>query len=276
MMKKVAKWALISGAVMTLVGAGLGLSGWMMGPAYALSWEKGRVVAQYTKTDTKSYAGANVRHLDVQAKDTLVEIKRGNTFKVTTITNTTGKQGAVQTLKDGTLTVKAENSVGSAALSLYTESAKIEITVPTTTNLDGVTVTANNGMIILNDVKTGQTKLTTTNGWVSVSQLAATGLTIKSTNGELSLKTVTADTLQATTVNGMIDVDDLTLQAGGSVSTESGVIRTGNLHVTGLDFEAKVGLVAIKDEEKGHSYESQESDPNTLHVTTTNGSIQAD
>lgn len=286
------KKLLITGLILTMIGAVAAIVGFSMGASTSLVWDHGVKIAQQfnaTKTVKNPHSLKNI-HLDTSGYD--VTFKTGETASVEVSGLDIAKPKVTQ--NDGTINITSHTYDAPGMWLSRTYNDKIVITLPATTALDSISGTINNGSLVShNTFSTQQFDLHLSNGAVTIDglQILKNGqLSLDSDN--VTLRNVTFNNTDVAPQNGALAVTDSTLtggtyasQNGGQTFTNTTFNQTVTLHnengkvslispsTQGYQLATQNGSISLFDQHGTTQLNQNETAQNKVVVTNNNGTI---
>jgi DUF4097 and DUF4098 domain-containing protein YvlB len=153
------------------------------------------------------------------------------------------------------------------------EASKITISLPDKVYQD-IVITTGNGAVKAIGVDAKTIGVSSDNGAVEIRNGKLTGLNISADNGALKLSDVKLDTLLAELNNGAVKANNVTVENGGQVTADNGMIVFDGLTTPSLSASAGNGVVNVDGKSFGTKYEKIQEGKKPLNLHTTSGAIE--
>jgi len=248
------KKPLIIGGAMLATGAVLMLGS--VGHAnFDFGWEKGPKLIKVEK-QTKTFK--DVKKLNVNADASVIRIKEGEEFSVTSYSFDGKMANAEQ--KGDTLNVDAikdESAVRGFFMSTpdaFQYSA--EITVPRGTKLEELNLTMGDGGVIVEGGSAKHVKATSEDGGVNLSEFKGDTFEMKTRHGRLAMNDVTFKTLKLDGRQAGVRGDFVKLTDKSEIKTREGQITLSHVDVPGLNLsqsgdDSHIIATSLSEDEEG-------------------------
>lgn len=289
------KKLLITGVVLTIIGAIAAFVGFSLGASTNLVWHNGVKIARQSSQTYHIKHLSQVKHFNFDTSGYNVEFKTGTTASV----KVTGSNlvNPKVTQKNGTVTIDSKTLDAPGMWLSGTQDALIIITLPANTKLDSLSGTIDDGNLDTQAGFTLQTlDLQLANGNADIHGMTVTNSgRLSLNNGHLNLYGVTFNNATVSQQNGKLDVESSTL-TGGNYSAKNGnqefdnttFNQSVNIHnqngkvelesptTQGYQLTTQNGHIELFDHDATNQLNQNESATNKVIISTQNGSIEID